>query len=92
MMNPNATELDSDSEYRISLALLAAGGLGYLSRRRQGARAGDGDDFDLELDHADLINGASGLGIEQTIARYRGWADEILTTFGKHPVPRTLMS
>ncbi len=52
----------------------------------------DGDDFDLELDHADLINGASGLGINQTIALYRRWADEILTTFDKHPVPRTLMS
>lgn len=30
----------------ISLALLAAGGLGYLSRRRQAARAGESDDFD----------------------------------------------
>ena len=27
----------------------------------------DGDDFDLELDHADLINGASGLGVGETI-------------------------
>jgi hypothetical protein len=30
----------------ISLALLAAGGLGYLSRRRQAARVSSGDDFD----------------------------------------------
>ena len=30
----------------ISLALLAAGSLGYLSRRRQAARASSGDDFD----------------------------------------------
>lgn len=30
----------------LSLALLAAGGLGYVSRRRQAARADDGDDFD----------------------------------------------
>lgn len=30
----------------MSLALLAAGGLGYLSRRRQAADAADGDDFD----------------------------------------------
>jgi hypothetical protein len=28
----------------LSLALLAAGGLGYVSRRRQAARADDGDD------------------------------------------------
>lgn len=52
----------------------------------------DGDDFDLELDHADLINGASGLGVGETIDLYRRWADEILTTFAKHPIPRTLMS
>lgn len=52
----------------------------------------DSDDFDLEIDHADLIGGASGLGIADTIAVYRRWADEILTTFGAHPVPRTLMS
>jgi hypothetical protein len=30
----------------MSIALLAAGGLGYVSRRRQAARAGDTDDFD----------------------------------------------
>jgi hypothetical protein len=30
----------------MSLALLAAGGLGYVSRRRQAARAGEPDDFD----------------------------------------------
>jgi hypothetical protein len=52
----------------------------------------DGGDFDLELDHPDLINGASGLGVGETIDLYRRWADEILTTFAKHPVPRTLMS
>jgi 7-cyano-7-deazaguanine synthase in queuosine biosynthesis len=52
----------------------------------------DADDFDLEFDHADLINGASGLGVAETIALYRRWADEVLTTFARFPVPRTLMS
>ena len=35
----------------------------------------DGNDFDLEFDHADLIGGASGLGVAETIALYRRWAD-----------------
>lgn len=52
----------------------------------------DGDDFDLELDHADLINGASGRGVSDTIALYRRWASEVLTTFADYPVPTSLMS
>ena len=51
----------------------------------------DADDFDLELDHPDLINGASGLGVSETIALYRRWAGEVLTTFSAHPVPKGLM-
>lgn len=51
-----------------------------------------GDDFDLELDHPDLINGASGIGVAGTLALYRRWADEVLTTFAAYPVPSGLMT
>jgi 7-cyano-7-deazaguanine synthase in queuosine biosynthesis len=52
----------------------------------------NGSDFDLEVDHPELINGASGLGISATLALYRRWAQEVLNTFGAHPVPASLMS
>jgi hypothetical protein len=52
----------------------------------------DGDDFNLELDSPDLINGASGIGVAETLALYRRWADEVLTTFASYPVPKGLMS
>jgi hypothetical protein len=51
-----------------------------------------GSDFDLEVDHPELINGASGLGITATLALYRRWAQEVLATFAAHPVPASLMS
>jgi len=44
--------------------------------------------FDLEVDHPELINGASGLGITATLALYRRWAQEVLNTFTAHPALR----
>jgi hypothetical protein len=52
----------------------------------------NGSDFDLEVDHPELINGASGLGTTATLALYRRWAQEVLNTFVAHPVPASLMS
>jgi hypothetical protein len=52
----------------------------------------NGSEFDLEVDHPELINGASGLGITATLALYRRWAQEVLTMFAVHPVPASLMS
>ena len=49
-------------------------------------------DFDLEMDHPELINGASGLGLTGTLALYQRWAKEVLTTFAAHPVPSSLMA
>jgi 7-cyano-7-deazaguanine synthase in queuosine biosynthesis len=49
-------------------------------------------DFDLEVDHPELINGASGLGTIATLALYRRWAGEVLAAFTAHPVPASLMS
>jgi 7-cyano-7-deazaguanine synthase in queuosine biosynthesis len=48
-------------------------------------------DFDLEIDHPDLINGASGLGVSATLALYRRWGQEVLATFATHPVPASLL-
>ena len=49
-------------------------------------------EFDLEMDHPELINGASGLGLTGTLVLYQRWAQEVLTTFAAHPVPSSLMA